>query len=167
MIPKQCCWILDANVIIDFHECGLLEVLFNIPDVEIYSPDVILADLYSVASSELTLLGLKKCNLSGDNVLYVEKIASCSPSISPNDIFALVCAETNKAVLITRDEDLKKLADKLRVKHITTLDIFLILIKLGMITKKEALDAIAILENGERSFSRNDKNAFSLAIKKL
>ncbi len=116
MTDSRSLCILDTNVLIDLHTSGVLRKIFSLP-YEFASPDLILEELEVPTRSDLSRMGLQIIELSGEDVLYVEKLAGYHQGISVRDLFALVAAVSRSTILVTGDQRLRRLAE---TKHSLT-----------------------------------------------
>jgi predicted nucleic acid-binding protein len=76
---------------------------------------VIIAELKSMDCSMLITLGLQKYELTGKQIQEVLKLRAQYRQLSINDLFALVTARSLRAILLTGDKNLRKLAEQHKI----------------------------------------------------
>jgi len=103
--------ISDANVLIDMEAGGLLRPMFRL-DYHFAVPDVLYEVELRQDHTNLLKLGLRRMELSGDSVRYVETLAADirARGVSRNDLFALALARQEDCLLLTGDSRMRKLA---------------------------------------------------------
>ncbi len=102
--------VVDTNILIDFHRGGLLGALFALP-LSFVAPDVIAAEMERPDGQALLAQGLQSISLSGEEVAVVAALATVHRRPSVNDLFALVVARAEGAMLLTGDGALRELAE--------------------------------------------------------
>jgi len=112
--------ITDTSGLIDLKKGGLFRAMLALP-FEFVIPDLLFEDeLLSLTNEEKQFLlygGLKVQTLSGSQVAQAYKYRMEFKKLSLHDNFALVLAEnTETCVLLTGDENLKKLARQKDIK---------------------------------------------------
>ena len=112
--------ISDSSVLIDLAKARLIENTLALP-YEFVIPDVIFADelidLRHYKKEQLLELGFKTGSLAGEQVETVIKCGVRYKSLTANDCFSLVLAETiAEAILLTGDGDLRKAAQRHKVE---------------------------------------------------
>ena len=103
--------ISDANVLIDMEAGGLLRPMFRL-DYHFAVPDVLYEVELRQDHTNLLKLGLRRMELSGDSVHYVETLAADirARGVSRYDLFALALARQEDCLLLTGDSRMRKLA---------------------------------------------------------
>lgn len=104
-------YVVDANVLIDLHAGGLLDVIPQLP-FKFLAPDVVIAELVEPEGKTLLRLGLESHSLDGEHVAEVYRLAAAHADVSVNDLFALVLAQTFGTTLLTGDKHLRVVAHK-------------------------------------------------------
>jgi predicted nucleic acid-binding protein len=146
--PPLC--IVDANILIDLHVGGLLQELFRLP-FSLAAPDVIIAELDEPDGEMLVECGLASVELTGDQVLEVAALRARYHSVSANDLFALILAQVQKAILLTGDRHLTGVADREGVATHGTLWVLDEMVRLGIVAQRQAAQALEqMLERGSR-----------------
>lgn len=107
--------ISDANIIIDFDCCGLLEQLFRL-DHEIGTPDLLYEQELKTRHPELPELGLKVMELSGNLIEQAWAMKQAYPAPSMNDLFTLCLAKDKASPLLTGDKQLRLAAETEQVQ---------------------------------------------------
>lgn len=143
--PSLC--IVDANVLIDLHLGGVLRELFCLP-FTFAAPDVIFAELQTPDGATLARLGLRSLEASGQEVRQVAFLAAQQRRISANDLFAFVLARARKAILVTGDSNLRRLATVEEMTVHGTLWVLDELLQSAFITRDEAALALTKMING-------------------
>jgi predicted nucleic acid-binding protein len=106
MMTSRSLYTVDTNVLIDLHRGNVLEKFFKLP-YQFVSPDVILEDeLLEPSGASLIRLGLQRCELSGEEVLAVEKLYEHHSNIAVGDLFTLMLALGRGLTLLTGDNNL-------------------------------------------------------------
>jgi hypothetical protein len=146
--------IVDSNILIDLDICNLLDKFFILSSY-ICSMDIIIGELESISEARLLKLGIKPCSLSGETVLYVEKLCAYNPAISPKDIFAMVLTESEDGILVTRDNQLLRLSEKHNVSTKGILELLDLMIFENIIDLSEAKNAIRVLLSNQRILTNN------------
>lgn len=106
--------VTDSTVWIDLDRAGLVEEMFRLGH-ELRAPDVIIAELLEPLGSELVERGLIAVELTGAQVLEVERLVAQYPRPSSGDVFALEVAVVHRATLLTGDRALREAATRERV----------------------------------------------------
>lgn len=112
--------ISDSSALIDLAKTRLIESTLALP-YEFVIPDVIFADelidLRHYKKEQLLELGFKIGSLKGEEVETAFEYGVRYKPLTANDCFALVLAETiAEAILLTGDGDLRKTAQRHKVK---------------------------------------------------
>ena len=96
--------ISDANVLIDI-ECGRLTALMFRLEHRFAIPDVLYDAELHEQHPGLLRRGLRRMELSGDSVRYVESLSSDARSkgVGRNDLFALALAKQENCTLLEHD----------------------------------------------------------------
>jgi predicted nucleic acid-binding protein len=150
MMTSRSRLIIDTNVLIDLHRGHALNALFALP-YQFIAPDVIIEELREPDGRDLTHLGLKSGELSGERVLEVEQLSQHHANIAVNDLFALVLAASTGCPLLTGDSRLRKLADRHNVTVHGTLWILDEMVAQGTLKPVEASRALrAMLDQSRR-----------------
>ncbi len=105
----------DSSALIDLAKTRLLENLLQLP-YRFVIPDVLYADelitLRHYRREQLLDIGFELGELNGVQIGKASAYSQQHPKLSLNDCFALVMAETtDKAVLLTGDQQLRRVAE--------------------------------------------------------
>ncbi|MDT8405047.1 hypothetical protein [Sulfuriflexus sp.] len=84
--------ISDANVLIDIHVSGLLDVMFDLP-FEYATPDSLFEQELRATLSELIERGLQLVELTDDMQLKVQELSQQHKGVSSHDLEAMVLAD--------------------------------------------------------------------------
>ena len=105
--------ISDANILIDMEAGGLLRLMFRL-DFRFAVPDVLFEMELREHHPGLARFGLRRMELSGDSVRYVETLASDARAkgVGRYDLFALALARQENCLLLTGDTLLRTLAEE-------------------------------------------------------
>jgi predicted nucleic acid-binding protein len=142
--------VTDSNLWIDLHHSGLLSRIFSLP-WELLAPDVIIAELESPNGLDLLELGLIEKELSGEQVLQVAKLSERYLRPSRADLFALVLALEQKAILLTGDGALRDAALELGLEVHGMIWVLDQMVDTGIISTRERSEAlILMLKAGSR-----------------
>jgi len=143
-------YIVDANILIDLHVGGLLQEIFRLP-FRLAAPDVIVAERLEPDGETLAGYGLESVELAGNRVLEVASLLARHRSVSTNDLFALVLAQTHGATLLTGDRHLSKVADQEGVMVHGTLWVLDEMVRLRVVAPVQAAQALErMLKQGSR-----------------
>lgn len=146
--PPTC--VIDANIVIDLRNGGLLPELFRLP-FQVVAPDVTIAELREPDGESLTEYGLKSRELSDDQVQEVVALAIRYRRVSASDLSALVLARALRATLLTGDKPLRQVAEQEGVAVHGTLWVLTELVRLEVITPSQAARALRrMLAQGSR-----------------
>jgi len=104
-------YVVDTSDWIDLYYGELLDEVFSLP-IKLISPDVIVEELKIPPGRLLMKKGLIKKEMTPDEVVAVFNVVGKYSGVSVNDLFALVLAKNLKAVLLTNDNLLRKVAVK-------------------------------------------------------
>lgn len=107
--PPVC--VVDANILIDLHAGGVLQLVFGLP-FSLAAPNVLIAELQEPDAEQLLRYGLKSVELSGRDVQKMQRLAALHKSVAVNDLFALILAKTLGATLLTGDRHLRQAAER-------------------------------------------------------
>jgi len=142
--------VVDANLLIDLYVGKIIVPFFALPYTFI-APDVIIAELKSMDCSMLITLGLQKYELTGKQIQEVLKLRAQYRQLSINDLFALVTARSLRAILLTGDKNLRKLAEQHKILTHGTLWVLDQMVHLKVISPPQAAEALKLLcEKGSR-----------------
>lgn len=144
-------YVLDSSVLIDLHVGQVLPVfLLGLP-AEFLVPDVILAELRSPDGDTLLNLGVQRAEFGSDEVLEVIGLARVHRTVSIPDLFALLLARREQAVLLTGDGNLRRLCKRCQVPAHGTLWILDTMLGAALIAPRDAARALrAMLDHGSR-----------------
>ena len=106
--------ISDTNIIVDFHEGGILTELFRL-SAAIAVSDVMYAEELEHWLPDLPALGLRVLELKEIGVGRAVALARLYRRTSRNDLLALALAEQEGCLLVTGDRDLR---DAARREHV-------------------------------------------------
>lgn len=138
--------ISDANVLIDI-ECGRLTALMFRLEHRFAIPDVLYDAELREQHPGLLRRGLRRMELSGDSVRYVESLSSDARSkgVGRNDLFALALAKQENCTLLTGDNLMRGLAESEGREVHGTLWLIAELLAANLITAARAKRAYAAM----------------------
>jgi len=99
--------ISDANVLIDIHVGGLLDVMFNLP-FEYATPETLFEQELSSTLSDLIDRGLQLAELTDEMLIKVQELSQQHKGVSSHDLEAMVLADDRKVPLLTGDKKLRQ-----------------------------------------------------------
>jgi len=99
--------ISDANVLIDIHVGGLLDVMFNLP-FEYATPETLFEQELSSTLSDLIDCGLQLAELTDEMLIKVQELSQQHNGVSSHDLEAMVLADDRKVPLLTGDKKLRQ-----------------------------------------------------------
>jgi len=133
--------VTDSNIWVDLHWGGLIEEAFMLP-FEFMAPDVIIEELQIPNGYELVQSGLQSKSLSGELVLIVTDLAVRYLRPSRQDLFALVLAMDESAMLLTGDGSLRDAANEMGVEVHGTIWVLDQMVNNGIISKRKRAHAL-------------------------
>ncbi len=136
--------VVDTSILIDLHIARLLNEFFQLP-YSFFAPDAIIAELHEPDGQSLLKLGLQQSQLAGSQILEVLQLRAQYRQPSVNDIFALVTAKEIKAILLTNDASLRKLAQAHEIPFHGTLWVLDEMIRLTIIESARAIIALQLM----------------------
>jgi predicted nucleic acid-binding protein len=148
MASRSIC-VTDTNFWIDLDTAGLLGPTFRLP-YEWQVPDVIVAELEKPEGADLVRRGLRVCELDGRRVAEVVVLAAAYPRPSRADLFALVLARTQGALLLTGDRHLRQAAEQEGVWVHGTLWLLDQMVERSVIAPWDAAEALLLMKEGRR-----------------
>lgn len=142
--------VIDANVIIDLHNGGILKDITNLP-IDFVTPDIVLAEHRNGSPDEVLRSGIRAEELSGKLVRQVTELAPRNRKLSTPDLFAFVLARHHGCVLITGDGRLRTLAEQQATECHGTLWVMDLMVEQGILSPASADTALeAILMKNAR-----------------
>ncbi len=141
--------VTDTNFWIDLDTAGLLGPIFRLP-FELQAPDVIIAELARPDAADLIRRGLRVRELDGRRVAEVAALAAVYPRPSRADLFALVLARVQAALLLTGDRHLRQAAEREGVQVHGTLWLLDELVERSVLAPAEAVKALLLMKEERR-----------------
>lgn len=144
--------ISDANILIDMESGGLVRPMFRL-DYRFAVPDVLFEVELREHHPGLIKLGLRRMELTGESVRYVEKLASDprAKGVGRYDLFALALAQQENCLLLTGDVLMRKLAEEEGREVHGTIWLVEQMVSAGLIKARRARQAYdAMSEAGRR-----------------
>lgn len=142
--------VTDTNVWIDLDIGSLTDLIFRLP-LNLQAPEVIVVELEKPDGKTLAGRGLLVRELTGSQVLEVTRLAQRYIRPSRSDLFALVLARSQGAMLLTGDRHLRSAAESEGVKVHGTLWLIDELVKAGLIEKRDATERLSrMVQAGRR-----------------
>jgi len=142
--------VTDATIWIDLHEGGLVPVAFSM-NVELIAPDVVIARLDEPDGEQIVEQGLQRRELSKDQIRQTISLLSDRPSLSAQDCFACVLAESLDVPLLTGDKHLRRAAEEKGLKVHGALWLMDQMVRTGILTPRTAADSLeSMLRAGSR-----------------
>lgn len=141
--------VTDTNFWIDLDTADLLGPAFRLP-CEWQAPDVIIAELKKPEGADLVRRGLRVCELDGRQVAEVVELAATYSRPSRIDLFALVLARAQEALLLTGDRHLRQAAEQQGVRVHGTLWLLDEMVESSVIPPGEAAEALLLMKEGRR-----------------
>lgn len=129
--------VTDTNIWIDLDADGIVQEMFQLP-FQFVAPDLVVEELKKPDGGNLVLLGLRKEELTGDEVRLVGQLASRYPAPSRVDLSALALAKARGGVLLTGDRRLRKAAEQEKTPVHGTLWILEELVRRRIVTPPKA-----------------------------
>ncbi len=147
--------ISDTCILIDLHKCDLLlkmnELPYNlgVPDAVVFGIGVEETELITPNSKQVLSAGFGAYSLESNEMIKVYEFNQKYTQPSLIDIFGLVVAKKNKAILLTGDGNLRKAAAREKVEVRGTLWILDTMIEYNIIeTKTAAVSLHKIIDKG-------------------
>ena len=108
-MPSQSVLVTDTNIWFDLENGGILADVFGLP-YQFLIPDVAIGELIHPRWETLHVLGLEANELPGEQVIELAQLRLLHKSLSNTDLAAFLLARLLKAILLTGDWRLTKLA---------------------------------------------------------
>jgi len=143
--------VTDSSVWISLRAGDLIAEALNMPFTWLV-PDVMLEEeLKDPLGVWLEEQGVKRCELTGEQVREVVELAERYIRPSRVDLFALVQAKEEGAILLTEDQDLRAAAEEEGLEVHGTLWLLDQMVKEERITPRQAVESLRkMLESGRR-----------------
>lgn len=141
--------VTDTNFWIDLDTAELVGPIFRLP-FEWQAPDVIVAELERPEGDSLVGQGLRVCELDGRQVAEVVALAAAYPRPSRADLFALVLARAQQALLLTGDRHLRQAAEQEGVRVHGTLWLLDEMVERSVLEPVKAAEALLRMREGFR-----------------
>ncbi len=103
--------IIDANILIDLSQGGVLPFLFRLP-IRIAAPTVVLDEMIKPDQETLLEMGLERSPLTVEQVLEAAQMSAADARLSLGDCAAFIAARDEKTALLTGDQRLRKRAEE-------------------------------------------------------
>jgi predicted nucleic acid-binding protein len=145
----------DTTLLIDLREGGLTRHAFRL-SIAWMAPDVVLEELEAEHTARLLRLGLQRMELTGEQVEEVAVLAERYLGPSRPDLFGLVLAKAQDAILITGDRLLREAAEREGIPVHGTLWILDQLVDLEFVTRHQAAVALRRMVNRGRWLPKGD-----------
>lgn len=133
--------VIDASVIIDLHNGGILKDIADLP-FEFLTPDVVLAEHTNPPSDVVLRSGIRVEELPGRLVQQVADLAPQNRKLSTQDLFAFVLARHHRCLLVTGDGRLRALAEKQATECHGTLWVMDMMVEHGILSPASAHTAL-------------------------
>ncbi|RME45291.1 MAG: PIN domain-containing protein [Caldilineae bacterium] len=143
-------YIIDANILIDLYQGGILPAAFHL-SVKLAAPDMVIVELKEPDGQLLTGYGLQSVTLSGPRLQEVIELRTRYRGVSANDLSALVLARALQTTLLTGDRHLRQAANQEGVTVHGTLWLLDEMIRQKIVTPFRAAQALRqMLKRGRR-----------------
>ena len=133
--------VIDASVIIDLYNGGILKDIPNLP-FDFVTPDIVLAEHSNPSPDEVLRAGVRVEELSGKLVQQAADLAPQNRRLSIQDRFAFVLAIHHRCLLITGDGRLRTLAEQQATECHGTLWVMDKMIEQGILSPASAYTAL-------------------------
>lgn len=141
--------VVDASVWIDLANGGILDLVFRL-GYTVASPDLVVAEI-KPPLERLNELGLVVLELTGNQVLAVEKLAVENRHTSAIDLAAFIVARDSGGVLLTGDQRLRRFAEARGLQARGVLWVLDEAIRLGLLHETRAAGVLeTIIDAGSR-----------------
>lgn len=141
--------VTDTNVWIDLEAAGLTDLVFRL-SLRFQAPDVIVAELVRPEGAALARRGLAVRELPGDRVAEAAVLAARYLRPSRTDLFALVLARTERAILLTGDRHLREAAEREGVEVHGTLWLVDRMVEASLLDLRGATEALLAMRRAGR-----------------
>jgi predicted nucleic acid-binding protein len=146
--------VTDSNVWISLRAGDLIREALSLP-FNWLVPDVMLEEeLRDPSGAELEKQGVKRCKLTGEQVRKVVELAKRYIRASRVDLFALVQAKEEGAVLLTEDQSLREAAEAEGLEVHGTLWLLDQMVNEGQINKRQAVESLRKMLSSGRRFPK-------------
>lgn len=141
--------ISDASVLVDMADSGLLEALTRLP-YRFVVPDFVVREISRAEQREIVdrLVDTKKLSVlpaTGDDLRLIEALLQHQPTLSFADCSVVILAERHRALVLTNDSRMRKVAERRRLACHGTLWILSQLVKETVVTAERARRALLLL----------------------
>jgi predicted nucleic acid-binding protein len=140
-VAQQTVLVADSSVLIDLHIGQILRTALRLP-FDIITVDAVIGELAEPDGASLQAQGLRVIELSGEQVLEVERLSQRYRRPSTTDLFALVLARSVRGTLLTGDRHLREAAEADGVDVHGTLWLLDEMVGSGALSPTEAGDAL-------------------------
>ena len=103
--------IIDANILIDLSQGGVLPYLFRLP-IQVEAPTVVLDEMIEPDRNILLEMGVKQSDLTAEQILEAARMNAADTHLSLGDCSAFIAARDEKIALLTGDRRLRKRAEE-------------------------------------------------------
>lgn len=108
-------YVIDANILIDLQNGGLLSQFFSIK-AHLSTPDVVIEEVSGSLGTQLQNYGLLVEELSGELVTDAVSLKARHRCLSVPDVFALVLAKDIDCPILTGDRCMKRAAEEIGIQ---------------------------------------------------
>ena len=142
--------ICDANILIDFCIADKHIIKYvNKYLFSIYIPDIILAEVNNLEKSEAENLG---CVIMETPLEVLDEATKILPGCSTQDTVCFIQAKKRGCACATNDKKLRKECREAGIKVYWGLEIILLLVMKGCLSRKVAAKAVHIIAENNRQF---------------
>lgn len=107
--------VIDANILIDLNNGGILAKLFALA-LDISTPDAVLDEMIEPDRSTLQHMGLGMITLSPNQLLETARMHAEDARLSLGDCAALIAARDERVFLLTGDKRLRDMAETISLE---------------------------------------------------
>lgn len=103
--------IIDANILIDLSQGGVLLYLFQLP-IQLVAPSVVLDEMIEPDRKVLVDMGIEQSDLTIEQYLEAAQMHAANNQLSLGDCAAFIAARDEKLTLLTGDRRLRNRAEE-------------------------------------------------------
>lgn len=103
--------VIDANILIDLNQGGVLRHFFGLP-IQIVAPAFVLVEMFEPDGKALLELGVKQVDFTSDQLFEATQMNAANTQLSLSDCAAFILAREEKINLLTGDQRLRRRAEK-------------------------------------------------------
>jgi len=151
---RTCC--VDANILFDFAEGDIFDVLFLLP-FDFHTSDIVANEISeSYSDKQLTGLGLEILDLDEFEVLEIFTMKQEHIELSVEDVSVYFLSRKHNMMIISNDGPLRELADRSRIEYHGTLWLLEEIVRSKILPPQDAAVALRSMLKNKRWLPRSE-----------